>query len=506
MFSKISVIEYDMINFYRKNYTNWNNERVKEKYFAPTEEVLSTWAKNKKNLFDIFDRHLILSKEIEYTKSIEELQLNVYNKINTNESFRAFINMLNESMDCNWDDPVLSLFANQAITKNSVLFDCVVKLSDNKTVKIQKGTKLTKVYRMIAESYNISGFEEFRIRQSQLLNQKKLKGNLHLSIHPLDYMTMSDNECGWSSCMSWENNGEFRQGTVEMMNSPMVVVGYLSSKDDMSIGNNFWNSKKWRCLFICDPETGIVSSIKSYPYFNETLTLDCVNWLKSLMTNFNYGENEIESFTTASYFSPEEDIEIDFSTNVMYNDFPYTLSYIIYPKEISQDIELNYSGPAQCMACGKVFSEEEAEKIPSSTIVCGACLEKKKCDFCGDYAYYDTIIEGKIVCSNCADGLGRLDLLTGNNIMCKNTVSVYFTNLNPFCEFYFVPTHKNNVAFFKKYFEIKKVVGETIYIDAQKEHTPIGDSFIKALRGTYFNLRTWRMKHEELLNEIKTCD
>ena len=77
-------------------------------------------------------------------------------------------------------------------------------------------------------------FEQMRIKHSQILNKKRLKGTLCLSIHPLDYITISDNNCDWDSCMTWTGDdcpGEYRLGTLEMMNSPSVVVAYLDSKE-----------------------------------------------------------------------------------------------------------------------------------------------------------------------------------------------------------------------------------------------------------------------------------
>ena len=42
---------------------------------------------------------------------------------------------------------------------------------------------------------------------------------------------MSDNDYGWDSCMGWMNEGEYRLGTVEMMNSPCIVVAYIDGEE-----------------------------------------------------------------------------------------------------------------------------------------------------------------------------------------------------------------------------------------------------------------------------------
>ena len=54
------------------------------------------------------------------------------------------------------------------------------------------------------------------------------------------------------------DEGSYRLGTVEMMNSPMVICAYLSGKNQMDINGVYeWNSKKWRAW-------AIVSALKRF--------------------------------------------------------------------------------------------------------------------------------------------------------------------------------------------------------------------------------------------------
>ena len=137
-----------------------------------------------------------------------------------------------------------------------------VNLPDGKILKVQKGTKPLRVLAKMAQAFNLEGFEEFRLTHSRILNQKKMTGELCLSIHPMDFMTMSDNNSNWESCMSWSDYGCYRRGTVEMMNSECVVVAYLRAKEDMKVSEDlYWNNKKWRCWFFFDFKK------KSFPTF-----------------------------------------------------------------------------------------------------------------------------------------------------------------------------------------------------------------------------------------------
>ena len=276
----------------------------------------------------------------------------------------------------------------------------------------------------IAEAYNIEGFEDFRICHSLIHNQRKIVGDISLSIHPLDYWTMSDNTNGWDSCMSWENYGGYRQGTVEMMNSPAVVVAYMSSKEPMRIGDLNWNNKKWRQLFIVDKK--VILGIKSYPYYNDELTMEITKWLKELAeTNMGwqyFGDvyNEPMKYRSEPFYNPEhtEDkfrIKFNFYSNNMYTDVG-CLDW--HPMYVSKDIhengniegsckvnsciqfDYNYSGDAQCVCCGSLNSAVEEYEL-----CCENCQFVLKCDECGyriseDCYYY---LEGYRLCDECWD-------------------------------------------------------------------------------------------------------
>ena len=172
---------------------------------------------------------------------------------------------------------------------------CELTVDLEKPIKVQHGCKNTRVLGKIADAYKLPHFEDFRLVHSQVLNQKKLNGIMCLSIHPLDYMTMSDNNCNWESCMNWYSHGDYRIGTIEMMNSPMVVEAYLEADHPYYPIDNrswTWSNKRWRCLYIVHPD--IITEIKQYPYHNEFLSKEVLGWLKELAqknNNWAYKDN-----------------------------------------------------------------------------------------------------------------------------------------------------------------------------------------------------------------------
>ena len=291
----------------------------------------------------------------------------------------------------------------------------------------------------IASAYglNMSNFEDFRIKVSQILNQKVLKGNLCLSIHPLDYVTMSDNNSDWSSCMSWMDNGCYRQGTVEMMNSPMVIVAYLTASEPMDVCGLEWNNKKWRELMIVNKD--LITNIKSYPYFNSNLTKAALSLLRELaaknLPEWNFDE-------TLRKYEPNEYVYVDDyklmiypSSNAMYNDFlndPY-MNAAYFNKDLyccanTDDdgyirIHFNYSGKSECMGCGR-----EADFYDNEGHLMGECCDTVVfCAICGE-SYRDedelTCVDGRLLCPDCFDDNVAQDAITGENHLTRNLTPI----------------------------------------------------------------------------------
>ena len=232
-----------------------------------------------------------------------------------------------------------------------------------------------------------SGYELFRQAHSQVLNQKQIKGNLCLSIHPLDFITMSDNNCGWTSCMSWmEEPGDYRLGTIEMMNSPCVIVAYVESKETMWTPGGEWNSKRWRQLYIVTRE--VILGNRQYPYYSDELQGVAIRWIRDLMTQTPgygpYPEETIQLKNDSWNTVRDKKIRFNFHCNYMYNDvYDFRLAYVADQKIDDDDhYYCNFSGPAVCTGCGEII---ELDEVDAHVVQCRACDGHWRCDFCGDW-------------------------------------------------------------------------------------------------------------------------
>ena len=260
---------------------------------------------------------------------------------------------------------------------------------------IKSGQKIIKTIQKVLNfyGYDMSNglFEEFRNKVSNITTCSNIKSNLVLSIHPIDFMTMSDNNCGWSSCMSWMNKGMYNNGTIEMMNSNMIIVAYLESDKEFIVNNHIIPNKSWRTLLYV--HKNILVAGKSYPYYNSELDKKVLEELyklvnKNLKWDYKYKEQEYKDLY--SYLPNEEDqIDIHWVSkkqivivtgHAMYNDLLEDKDsvYFCYRNIPKKGMVLNASGKNTCLICGL------QNNLSTSVKICNSCKENYRCYECNN--------------------------------------------------------------------------------------------------------------------------
>lgn len=295
-----------------------------------------------------------------------------------------------------------------------------------KTAVIHVGSKAIKAVRTMLSNIGYPHMEKFNKWKDEVSVATTVRErndvSLVLSIHPIDYMTMSDNDCGWGSCMNW-NGGDFSAGTIEMMNSSCVIVGYLQSlqKPYMDRCGYMIPNKSWRCLFYVTKS--MIFSGKSYPYRNNELCRIAVEKIKDMVNAIgenHYGSvtqyddmnwyydsydgcdmGSVETITGLHASDPEWQFEYDeddeeyedqndfhdamFDNRVivatgehMYNDFfedsSYSYYYCAKSTDYVSDVRgISIAGPCTCMCCG---DDSTYEFDDHGDKICSACKER----------------------------------------------------------------------------------------------------------------------------------
>jgi hypothetical protein len=478
----LTTEELRMFEEYRDAYANSNCNG------ADAETILNLgWAPQKERyLYSLLGNSLISQQEITYELSEERLLDGIYKLFsNPNSATSEFVREFNVwraenektlmETGCEWY--INFLFSPPVLAQNvynGVTF--YVNCPNGKIVKVQQGCRPIKTLLKILNMWGgLPHQDAFREEVSVVLTQRRLRGTLSLSIHPLDYLTMSDNNNDWSSCMSWQEDGCYRAGTVEMMNSEAVVVAYLSNSTMRMPGGYTWNSKMWRQLFVVSPKG--IFGVKAYPYQNEHLTDAALHALANLAEE-NLGwqfDKETIAFSHGDWFdyahAPGEETHpycLTFRTNTMYNDFGTITHRGIIASDWNGNVDengdpkkfiFNYSGPRQCMSCGTIgacFND-------TVDLCCEDCDGTHYCDRCGDRIYDDTMyeVDGDLLCEYCFDSYATYDILDELDHYTDNMERVYilprdFTedelnamsgynnwiNSHMFPNFY---THRNNI-------------------------------------------------------------
>lgn len=373
---------------------------------------LREWNKAKQGLFDgAFGGSLIKEYPIEFNMSERLLRININTLFDADGAGRVFWDLVwkrIEERGITMDDQTRHILSravqDESLVKNHLVIGTfwdgrkgeldtpnrmTITLGD-KTHVITSEMRTMRVLGLYADYLGLNAeLEQFRLEHSQVLNQKTMRGTLCLSIHPLDYMTMSDNEAGWSSCMSWKECGCYRAGTIEMMNSDCVVVAYLKSdKNTMRLPSGLeWNSKKWRSLVVVSDE--LITTIKNYPYYNEDLCARVVEIARDWQKDIKWLDTEIVEEADEDNDEPHClrlrcGKEIYFESGAMYNDFGYTRHHICVRDDDLTYRSFYYSGARTCIGCG-----EEMDGACEEDLVCDECIydrteEVKICPHCGN--------------------------------------------------------------------------------------------------------------------------
>lgn len=278
--------------------------------------------------------------------------------------------------------------------------------------KFPKGGKIARFFKFILNVLTLKDTEKAYFEEqvanfcTDLSRQRQtdsFKGTLCISIHPMDYFTMSDNGYNWHSCMSWHNDGEYKAGTLEMCNSNSVIVAYL--KGTAPFGN--WNSKRWRELFVVTED--MILGVKGYPFASTALEDEVMTMIRELAEkNCGWTYRNAEPVRCGPGRVIVDDIEFKWSIsfNKMYNDCYSSHHPVLVGTWVENEdyIELLPSGTAYCIYSGKIIPND----CPESLLVHPDHSNLTKCPRCG--YWYDPDCDGgyadkwgEYVCESCLD-------------------------------------------------------------------------------------------------------
>lgn len=362
-------------------------------------------AKSEK-LAELFGDKLIIEKEVVIKKELRDIRRELETEVNITAK-------IHKALDPEWKEiadgyyPAWSInsdsdavetwetlryaFQADALSHGEIQRDYVAyHPTTGKKIKIQKGSKPMRVLKNFIS--DAKALDEIQTAYSRVMNTKTIKGVLCLSIHPLDYLTVSVNKSNWSSCYNTLDEGAWCASTLSLISSPNTMVAYLKADKDVDYNGIEWNNKRWRMYVSLNHNNELIHCGRQYPYSSDALLAETAIMAGEL-TGRKYGNEEYESGR----------VVIETPDN-MYNDASFSgdLTTFITKDWVHEyeDIQISNIGSI-CPICGDYYNDTEF------SIACNDCYRGEKCEDCGcamnvDNSYWIESL-GIRVCECCVD-------------------------------------------------------------------------------------------------------
>ena len=219
--------------------------------------LLEDWREAKKSFIELFDNKLIYQCPIPLSFSLGERE--------KEERVNHFIQVVDEEY-CLYE---LSLFLEaqkEGFFENKVITDYEFLDEQGEWVSVPVGMKLIKAFKFFVSDAAL--LHRVQDEASMIVQENKLTGYFCMSVHPLDYLSSSENQYKWRSCHAL--NGDYRAGNLSYMCDKSTVICYIRGEEEVKLPNFpdsvFWNNKKWRMLLHFSEDKNLVFAARPYPF------------------------------------------------------------------------------------------------------------------------------------------------------------------------------------------------------------------------------------------------
>ncbi|MEI6296338.1 MAG: hypothetical protein WCO84_01655 [bacterium] len=263
----------------------------------------------------------------------------------------------------------------------------------------------------------INVYEKWFVELSETFNMKRIKMNCSVSIHPMDFLNMSNGN-SWSSCHNLEDGG-WQAGT---MSYSLDEYSFIFTVYDNKNGEKSYNCPKFARQIFAYSEGKILQS-RFYPAKSEyrgeyelisDIVKDIINvgegyngsWTRKdntvfKMSNKSLGYNDVYHSENEVMLHVAEFIECNDTINIC-NQNAYCL-HCGNKLEETNSLTCEYCNNCTCFHCGSEESEENMYyNEGNNELYCGDCI--RYCDDCGELLFEGWNIEyldDMTLCCNC---------------------------------------------------------------------------------------------------------
>lgn len=233
------------------------------------EEIMASWEKNKKWFLDKFEKPIVKIAE-NITSEIDE------------ESKRELIcKCAKKVRDYAWEhNEDISAEIRHEIDyyltcelSNAEFFNNILETDKTHT---SKGIKTAKAIKKIFPENPTEAQKAHILRiqmiMSEFQQKNKIHGDLYLSVHPVDFLTISTNNHNWTSCHGLYH--AYSAGNIAYIQDQATCIAYLVTpgKEHVTINKRpelgRWNDKTWRMLIFVNEDVHLAAAGRHYPSEN----------------------------------------------------------------------------------------------------------------------------------------------------------------------------------------------------------------------------------------------
>ncbi len=349
-------------------------------------KILDKWQENKSEIINMLGGPIYTSPEpVTIVRTHDELSIIWNDFIEDLRLYRFYTHLIhvNALVDFLKGQGMENFFKNE--TASAYTFD---------GKDIPKGMKISRALKTFIPD---KGFlNKIQSRYSMILQDVQITGYLHLSAHPLDYLSVSENTYNWHSCHALD--GEYAGGNLNYMTDKTTIVAYLSGKKNYILprfGDVEWNSKKWRAIIYMGESHSIIC--KGYPFKSDNLSEQVSDMLASLRGGTWTKPKVIKDRTEARAlcFSTEDGMFFnDALLSTSHRGYVTTNEETFNPDDIRK---IKVGEPVPCLCCNletATVADEFTCRECCNYAYC-VCCEEAVCE--GDEYYFD----GEIYCEYC---------------------------------------------------------------------------------------------------------
>ncbi len=382
-------------------------------YEVHTDKIFEDWKQNKQYFIDKFDGKLIWQSptKVNFPLSKEESDAKISDFVNAEVVYRH----------SNFE---LARFIN---TERDGFFDNVV-VNEYQTPEgevVPKGMKLVRAFKYFVEDPVV--LDSLQTKASLLIQDNKVEGYFCISVHPLDFLSASENQYRWHSCHALD--GEYRSGNLSYLCDTNTVMCYLKGDDEAKLPNFPptlpWNNKKWRMwLYLADEHNGLYAG-RQYPFtitdilpyvkqcFFSLLNFSVdkwTNWHNEVIDSYHFKDDNEEVYFPSPLvpmgkgFIPKKELITD-SNSLHFNDLlnsSFYTPYYSWRKTTKVPVHFTLGGHPICPLCG------ENEITYTDVMACNNCAsdysdEYSCCDLCGSRHHNDDMywVGDDHICARC---------------------------------------------------------------------------------------------------------